>query len=472
MAKPTYEELAALVAAQALKIQELEATVADLRAEVTELKRRLGQNSRNSSLPPSTDQLGRSATRREQRKAGRKPGKQPGGQGFALRRTDTPDKVIDHLPEACGGCGAGLADAGRVGVLARQVTDIPTVTARTVEHRLHRRRCDCGHVTTAAAPTGVDRPVQYGPNIRALACYLVVFQHVPVERAAMLIADITGAHPSTGWVSGVIAQVAGMLDGATTAVKTHLKDAPVLHVDETSVNISGAKWWLHVACTQKLTAYHLHQSRGRVAVDEFAILPDYTGTAVHDALSVYDGDKYATARHAWCGAHIGRELIAAADADPDAAWCRAAIEAFHGLNNAAHQARDAGQADIPAIVVEPLLHQWNHAVLCGLAGNPRRPGREQSKTRNLLERLRDHTDKVLLFTRDLTVPHTNNQAERDLRPAKTQIKISGCHRSETGAKAWLTIRAHISTLRKNGINILDGIRDSITGQAWQPAPAD
>ncbi len=472
MAKSTYDELAALVAAQALKIQELEATITELRAEVTELNRRLGQNSRNSSLPPSTDKLERSPARREQCKAGRKPGKQPSGQGFALRRTDTPDVVIDHLPAACDGCGADLADAGEVGVSARQVTDIPQVTAQIVEHRLHRKRCNCGQVTTAPAPAGVHRPVQYGPNIRALACYLVVFQHVPVERAAMLIADITGAHPSTGWISGVIAQVAGMLDGATTAVKTHLKDSPVLHVDETTVNIAGVKWWLHVACTQKLTAYHLHKSRGRVAVDEFAVLPGYTGTAVHDALSVYDGDKYATARHAWCGAHIGRELIAAADADPDAAWCKAAIQAFHGLNNAAHQARNTGQTAIPATIAEPLLHNWNHAVLCGLASNPRRPGREQSKTRNLLERLRDHHDKVLLFAHDLSVPHTNNQAERDLRPAKTQIKISGCHRSETGARAWLTIRAHISTLRKNGINILDGIRDSITGQAWQPAPAD
>ena len=470
MAKSTYDELAALVAAQALKIQELEATITELRAEVTELNRRLGQNSRNSSLPPSTDKLERSPARREQCKAGRKPGKQPGGQGFALRRTDTPDVVIDHLPAACDGCGADLADAGEVGVSARQVTDIPQVTAQIVEHRLHRKRCNCGQVTTAPAPAGVHRPVQYGPNIRALACYLVVFQHVPVERAAMLIADITGAHPSTGWISGVIAQVAGMLDGATTAVKTHLKDSPVLHVDETTVNIAGVKWWLHVACTQKLTAYHLHKSRGRVAVDEFAVLPGYTGTAVHDALSVYDGDKYATARHAWCGAHIGRELIAAADADPDAAWCKAAIQAFHGLNNAAHQARNTGQTAIPATIAEPLLHNWNHAVLCGLASNPRRPGREQSKTRNLLERLRNHTDKVLLFAQNLSVPHTNNQAERDLRPAKTQIKISGCHRSEQGARAWLTIRAHISTLRKNGINILDGIRDSITGQAWQPAP--
>ena len=66
---------------------------------------------------------------------------------------------------------------------------------------------------------------------------------------------------------------------------------------------------------------------------------------------------------------------------------------------------------------------------------------------------RDHHGKVLLFAHDLSVPHTNNQAERDLRPAKTQIKISGCHRSEKGVRAWLTVRAHISTLRKNGINM-------------------
>jgi transposase len=468
VSESTNSENVELVAAKA-RIVELETMVETLRAEIIELKRLMGQNSRNSSRPPSTDRLERSPARREQGKAGRKPGKQPGAQGFALRRTDTPDGVVDHIPATCLGCGNNLADGAEVAVLARQVTDIPKVTVRIVEHRLHRRRCSCGHVTTAAAPAGVKRPVQYGPNLRALACYLVVFQHVPMERAAMLIADLTGAHPSTGWVSGVIAEVAQILTASTAAVKDQLKDSPVLHVDETSVNIAGAKWWLHVACTQKLTAYHLHPSRGRIAVDEFAVLPGYTGTVVHDAYAVYDGAKYATARHAWCGAHIAREIVAAGDADPAATWPQAAIDAFHGLNNAAHHARNVGQAAIPAPIIDPLLANWNQAVLVGLAGNYRRPGREQSKTRNLLERLRDHPDKVLLFARDLTVPHTNNQSERDIRPAKTQVKISGCHRSETGAKAWLTIRAHISTLRKQGLNVLDGIREAVTGTPWKPA---
>jgi transposase len=78
---------------------------------------------------------------------------------------------------------------------------------------------------------------------------------------------------------------------------------------------------------------------------------------------------------------------------------------------------------------------------------PPRIRAEQSTTRNLLEHLRDRDHQVLLFARDLSVPFTNNQAERDVRPTNTQMKIGGCHRSETTAKAWL-IRGYVSTAPK------------------------
>ena len=212
----------------------------------------------------------------------------------------------------------------------------------------------------------------------------------------------------------------------------------MIHVDETSSNINGARWWLHVAGTDTLTAYHLHPSRGRAAVAEFAILPDYRGTVVHDALSVYDA--YPKARHALCGAHLTRELVAAAEAHPDQDWPEQALRALHGLNTAVHQARDQQLSPIPPEIAGPLLTSWRHALLVGLAEHRRVPGRRQSNTRNLLERLRDRDEQVLLFVRDLTVPFTNNQAERDIRPTKTQLKISGCHRSATTARAWLRIR--------------------------------
>jgi transposase len=461
------EELLGLIESQARVIGELTARVAAQEARIAELQRQLGRNSRNSSQPPSTDGPAVSPSRAERRRSGRRPGKQPGAGGSALFPVSNPDEVIDHLPDACGGCGGDLAGGRPAGMVCRQIHDIPAVIGReVVEHRLHRRRCGCGAVTTAAAPPGVGAPVAYGPNLRALAVYLLVFQHIPVARTAALIAEVTGARPSTGWISSVLLTVADVLVDVEKLIKSLITLAHVIHVDETSVNINGARWWLHVASTDKLTGYHLHRSRGRAAVTEFDVLPAFGGTVVRDALSVYD--SYHQARHALCGAHLGRELVAAAEADPDQAWPQQALRALYGLNTAAHQARDQHIPAIPPEIADPLLDSWRHALLVGLAEHRRVPGRRQSKTRNLLERLRDRDEQVLLFARDLSVPFTNNQAERDVRPTKTQMKISGCHRSETTAKAWLRVRGYISTVRKHGDNVLDALRDAITGNPWKP----
>ncbi len=460
------EELLALVAQQAQVIEKLTARIATQDQRIAELERQLGRNSRNSSQPPSADGPAVSPSRAERRRSGRRPGKQPGAGGSALFQTSAPNEIVDHLPAACGGCGNDLTDASAAGLVRRQVHDIPTIAPVVVEHRLHRRRCGCGTTTTATAPAGVGAAAVYGPNLRALAVYLLVFQHIPVVRTQALISDLTGARPSTGWISSVLSTVADVLVDVEKLIKTLIMLAHVIHVDETTSNINGARWWLHVASTDKLTAYLLHPSRGRTAVTEFDVLPDYRGTVVHDALSVYDA--YPDARHALCCAHIARELVAAAEADPDQAWPAQALRALHGLNTAAHRARDQQLLAIPPEIAQPLLDSWRHALLVGLAEHRRAPGRRQSKTRNLLERLRDRDAQVLLFARDLSVPFTNNQAERDVRPTKTQLKISGCHRSATTAKAWLRIRGYISTVAKHGDNIYDALRDAITGNPWNP----
>jgi len=452
------EELLALVVEQARMIEQL-------RAEVAELRLQLGRSSRNSSQPPSADGP-QVAPRRSRRGSGRKPGKQPGSPGSTLALVDDPDEVIEHVPGCCRGCGADLADGEPVAVVRRQVRDIPPVRPVIIEHRLHRRRCGCGAVTVAAAPPGVGGPTQYGPSLRALAVYLLVFQHVPVARTAQLIADLTGARPSTGWVTTALTEAAAALVEVEKLIRSLIVLAHVVHVDETSVSIAGARWWLHVAGTDRLTAYHLHRSRGRVAVNEFGVLPGYRGVAVHDALSVYDA--YPDADHALCGAHLARELTAAAEAHPDEIWPEQALAALLGLNTAAHHARDQGLTRIPPEVADPLHDRWRHAILCGLATHRPAAGRKQTPTRNLLVRLRDRDEQVLRFARDLSVPFTNNQAERDLRPAKTQLKISGCHRSEAGARAWVRVRGYISTVRKHGDDVLTALRDAITGKPWTP----
>jgi len=132
---------------------------------------------------------------------------------------------------------------------------------------------------------------------------------------------------------------------------------------------------------------------------------------------------------------------------------------------AAHRGRRSGGGS------RTRAFHWKHALLCGLATNPRRDGPRQSKTRNLLTRLSTRDEQVLLFARDLRVSFTNNQAEGDLRPVKTQLKISGFHRVSGGAQAWRRIRGYISTMRKNGAPVLTGLRGAITGNPWTPATA-
>ncbi len=183
-AAPSYGDLLALVAEQAGVITQLRAEVGALRAEVAALRRQVGRDSSNSSQPPSQDDPGAKATSRSDKRSGeqsdgqgpeggrprRGQGGQKGHRGTGLARVAHPDRVEAVEPAACGGCGAGLADAiGRV-ASSVQVFDLPTFSLQVCEYLMMRRTCPCGHATTADLPPGIrGGPTCYGPNVSAAA---------------------------------------------------------------------------------------------------------------------------------------------------------------------------------------------------------------------------------------------------------------------------------------------------------------
>jgi len=186
-------------------IRELTARVSELTAQVAELREQLGaarraasRNSGNSSLPPSGDDQPRRQPRRERRAAERAEkkrsrGKQPGSPGAAMRWRK-PDETLDHYPQGACACGLDLAGAADLGVArSYQQEDVPEPQpSRRYQHDLHKARCACGRVHVAERPDGLpDAPLSVGPRLSAMAVYLAVFQHVPVERAQRLISDLT-----------------------------------------------------------------------------------------------------------------------------------------------------------------------------------------------------------------------------------------------------------------------------------------
>ena len=471
------EELVELARGQAARLEEQDRQIEALRAELDRLRRLLTRNSGNSSMAPSSDDLpGRTKPLdKPARPTGRRRGKQRGAPGSGLERVADPDHLENAYPNTCCGCGQALDERlhEMAGYLALQQVEVPLMTAAVTEFRLHRLRCGCGTVTQAPRPAGLaDAPVSYGPNVATLAVYLLVFHAVPVERVCRLIADVTGARPSPGFVHGMIARAAGLLAGFERLVKALIVVAHVVHFDETTLRCGpkGTKKYVWTAATGRYTLYYLGD-RSKAAFLDFGIAGCFAGIAVHDYYAVYysKGVFGAGVRHQLCTAHIIRHLTDAAECHPGSYWPAQALRALRGLIHAHHQARDAGLAAIPADIREPLITEFRQAVLVGLAEIGRRPGNTtQLPARNLLECLRDRHDDVIGFCFDTRIPPTNNQAETDLRPQKTQQKISGRLQSEAVTRDRLRIRGYLSTAAKHGVDIMTALRDAVMGTPWMP----
>jgi transposase len=467
-------EQARLIQEQAEAIRELRADVVALAAEVRDLRRKTGRNSGNSSMAPSADDLpGRKAPAPKPRRGGgRRPGGQPGRDGAHLEWRASPDDTVPHFPLGACACGADLAAAADLGVAAsHQVIDVPLAAAAVTQHDLHEVACGCGRVHRAAAPAGTSAPgtVTYGLDLQAWCIYLIASHHIPVHRCAELIADLTGAKPSPGFVHGLIARAASAVAAANKLIRALIILEHVVCADETPVRAGpgpkARKKYLLVACTSLLTYYFL----GDRSLKTFTafVLPDLSGTVVvHDRYQNYD--SFPGLIHQLCAAHILRDLADAAETYPGEHWPVQIREALQGLIHAANTARDQGLSAIPDQAAAPLIHAFRHGVLLGLSQTPRVPGRKQSPCRDLLECLRDRQDDILRFTTDLRIPPTSNQAERDLRPAKTQQKISGRLRSENATRDRYAIRGYISTAAKHGTSILAAIRDALAGHPWMP----
>lgn len=309
---PSYEELAELVALQAKRIAELE-------AEVAELRRRLGLNSTNSSKPPSSDGLDRPKRRHsgvEDGRAGRRRGKQRGAPGVTRRLVEDPDETVEHRPTWCGNqaCGASLADAVEYARQRRQVFELPPVRPYVTEHQLVSLQCeDCGQVTEADSPAGVMGRVQYGPGVKAAVTYGRGAQFLPHQRVARLLADLLGVEVSVGFAHQVISEAARRLGPFVSHVAAALHLQKVLHVDETPTRVDGKLKYVHVACTDSLTLFHVG-GRAAADVDAGGVLPGFDGTLVRDGYAAYQ--HLVDADHAWCGAHLLRDLRGVHESDP------------------------------------------------------------------------------------------------------------------------------------------------------------
>jgi transposase len=409
------------------------------------LANRLNLNSTNSSKPPSSDE---NRKRRAKNKTGKKAGGQKGHVGTTLKKVDEPDKVelikVDRskLP------------AGRyrqAGFVSRQVFDID-ISRVVTEYRAQILEDDNGKRFVAAFPKGVTKAVQYGTGLKAHAVYMSQFQLVPYNRVQDYFADQLQIPISEGSLFNFNKEAFVFLADFENRVKNELAASDTAHADQTGINIAGKRHWLHCVSNNDWTAYYPHKKRGTDAMNDMGILPKFKGILCHDHWKPYY--KY-DCTHALCNAHHLRELTRAFEQDGQK-WAQKLKNLLEMINR---QVTDAGGAlDVQKsrkyrLRYRTILRQGE--IECPQPIKPKIKGKrgriKKSKSRNLLERLRDYEHDALRFMDNETVPFSNNLGENDIRMTKVQQKISGCFRSVDGANIFCRVRSYLSTCRKQGV---------------------
>jgi transposase len=441
--------------------------VSDLHTRVIALEEQVAKNSGNSSKPPSSDGYGKKPlqpmTTSLRKATGKKAGGQPGRVGKTLEPVETPDQIVVHRPECCPDCQFCLAGVSpsHDALCRRQVFEMPEPRVVVTEHRSACVTCPaCGKHCRGSFPQGIDQPVQYGPNLLGFATYLNGVHLLPFDRCAQVVRDVTGVPFSPGSLARALKTAHQALAPFETQVKAALMKAPVLHVDETGSRVNGKLQWFHVRCTGDLCLLFRHERRGGVATEDLA---DYKGTLVSDFWSSY---VKLSCRHAFCGAHLLRELTFQHQVKSQE-WAKQMTAVFEQAVAACHKAREVG-ADV-AEGRDHLNHEYEYWVAEGLRCNPPPLTGRATKTVCLLERLRDYPNSCRRFLNELSIPFTNNEAERDLRMLKVKGKISGCFRTTEGADKHARLRSYAITCRKQKLPLLPCLTSIFRAQLIYPA---
>jgi transposase len=436
----------AVVAAQAERIAMLE-------AEIAELKRLIGRSSLNSSLPPSRD----SPNAREQRpkkRSGKKQGGQPGHKGSHREMVADPDRVIEHWPQSCQGCGGQLDRDQTVGdPVAHQVSEIIT-RVEVSEHRRMRVRCDCGACTLARLPDGVAAGA-FGPGVAAATAALTAGR-IGRRETVRIFSDLFGLTISTASLQGLLEQTSLTLEVPYAEILHALDDAPVRGADETSWPQAGNGQWLSVSIAERMALFQIAKHRDRDAAR--ALLGEEPG-------GVIVTDRYAVylfvddIQRQFCLAHLARDLIALSERDgaPGRLGRKLSRELGRVFTVLHQPGRDPENLAALRHDIAPVRQRIHDLLAVGTRCR-------DAKTRRFCAGLLAHDAALWTFTHTPGVPATNNASERALRHAVHWRRTSYGTQTDTGnriVERLLTLR---ETCRLQGRRLHEYLTAAITAE--------
>jgi transposase len=440
----------AVIAAQAARIAAQDARIAQLEKQVADLLRKLGRNSGNSNLPPSSDGPGQRRDPKPRPNTGkRNRGGQKGHRGSrrALLPAEQVDDLINLFPAQCANCSASLPELTDRYAKRYQVTELPAFEPHTTEYRRHAVQCACcQHTTRAALDPNVIPSSPFGPRLMSAIALLTGVYHLSRRKAAHLLSDLVGVKISLGAVSAVEARVSEAVEPAVQEACAIVNRAAVKHTDGTSWLRSGKMLALWTIATSLATVFKILPNGKADTLKQ--LFEQMRGILISDRAAALN--FWAMDRRQICWAHLLRKFVSFAERKDEGAGIGRELLEYTGIVfQYWHDYRDRklGREEFLAWMTpvrqqfEALLERAVRAEIDEVSGS----------CKDLLA----HRAALWTFVERDGVEPTNNHAERELRAFVLWRKRSFGSQSERGDRFAERLMTVAHTARKQSMNVLE-----------------
>jgi transposase len=462
-------------------VERLTASSERLEERMRRLEEQARQDSRTSSKPPSQDSPKTRQQRRSEARAKakellsreggkRKAGGQEGhaGAGRELVPEDHVDEIVEHYPQACGGCGRGFSEeeqqaGGRFG--RHQVCELPPISVMLVEHRTRRLRCpECGSRTTGSLPAGIGGSA-FGPSLRAAIVTLTARNRISRRGIAELAGELFGVRLSTGSVDAICQHASTALVDGHDALRDWILAQDALHVDETGWRTAGDSRALWTLTAPGASLFEIAEHCNR---DQFnQLIGEFGGIVVSDR---WVGFEHLDAdRRQVCWSHLRRDFRRHSEGlaeqksfgEHGLELSRRVFTSWRAYQHEHHD-RDRLKAEIAPLQTE--LRQ----LLEDASPKNKRTRWHRRFANNLLK----VWPALWTFVTVEGVEPTNNPAERALRGPVIHRKLSHGTRSANGERFAERALSAAATCRQQGRSLFEFLTELITAQSrGDPLPA-
>lgn len=447
--------------------------VSELQTQIGELKRRLSQNSQNSSKPPSTDppmtrQQRRALARERAKRSPRSAGGQPGHEGHH-RQMAPPERVderIEHLPEACFGCGEHFSGSEeQVGdPVIHQQWELPPIRPLIFEYALRRVRCpNCGRPQLADLPRGIS-PSAFGPKLAAHIAALAGVFRLSRAQVTGVVSEMFGIPISTGAVDSTLMRMSAVLADPWEQLREAVREAEVVHADETGWRLRGRQQWLWIAASSLAACYRIDPSRSQRAAKEL-LGADFGAIAITDRYCGYHWLDVLQQQLCW--AHVVRQLVSLSERGgaPGRLGKKLLETAREIFAYHRHYLEGKKSLDWLRGKLSPTQERIHQLLTQGTRCR-------NKKTASFCAGLLGDWDALWTFCEVPGIPLTNNPAERALRHAVIMRKISLGSQSIQG-NYWIErILSVRETCRLQKRSVLAYLTEAaVAGDNRKPAPS-